>query len=692
MAPFALLLCGGEGRRFGGVTPFDKPCVPVFGRPVHDWVLASLTAAATPLRDVVVAVPEGAAGENLVRRLARAHPTLALRHVALPYQTRGPAETVLLALTALTALTDLADRPFWVLDNDVVYDAATPWCRLAGSDGSNASDGDAVAVLTASTPRPLGVTDGDGSASPYGHVVTSAVGDAVTRIVEKAWVSDRIVLGGYGFSSARLFRALMAGHLGHRGELFMSGVVAAAIRAGVHVRSVDTPAAFAIGTPDQIAGAIAAGRLRPTPLTWVFDVDETLLSLPATPGDLATAQPLPDAAAFVRRLHAQGHRIVLHTATVDGGETGRQARDALLAALRAAGVPYDELRFGKPRGDVYVDGRATNPAWWHGRWATAALGFGFDDDVRGAAERRQVAPGVTRSGPTTCTKTGAPDALAGYAAFLRALGGVAPQTPLGGVAPRLVDQEGEQGQGRDGAGCVSMEWLPGVSVGRLNAWGTLTPDVMAEALVLLARFHAADADAGAPLPAREALLRNYMPKLRERLSAHAALYALVLSPAELGGLETALSRFFDAYEPYPAAVVHGDFWLHNLIWDPAERVMRAIDMRGRLGDELTTAGDRAYDYGKLLQSLSGFDLAVLRPGASDCVSDSPHIEALRAHAEAAGLDFGDVRVVCLALVLGALPFHPELTATPGARAATRRLVLGLADAAFPPPLAEKDVL
>ncbi|UXY15859.1 molybdenum cofactor guanylyltransferase [Chitiniphilus purpureus] len=62
----ALILCGGQGRRFGGQ---DKGLVPLAGRPLVQWVLAAL--AGWPVGQVLLS-----ANRNAVRYRAFGHPVL----------------------------------------------------------------------------------------------------------------------------------------------------------------------------------------------------------------------------------------------------------------------------------------------------------------------------------------------------------------------------------------------------------------------------------------------------------------------------------------------------------------------------------------------------------------------------------------------------------------------------------------
>ena len=53
-------------------------------------------------------------------------------------------------------------------------------------------------------------------------------------------------------------------------------------------------------------------------------------------------------------------------------------------------------------------------------------------------------------------------------------------------------------------------------------------------------------------------------------------------------------------------VIHGDLVFTNILIDSSENI-KLIDMRGKIGDKLSIAGDWLYDWAKIYQSLIGYD-------------------------------------------------------------------------------------
>ncbi len=69
--------------------------------------------------------------------------------------------------------------------------------------------------------------------------------------------------------------------------------------------------------------------------------------------DYSKAIPLESNIQILRNLHEKGHTIVLHTAR--GYATGIDWKEITTKQMKAWGVPFDELIFGKPDADFYVD-------------------------------------------------------------------------------------------------------------------------------------------------------------------------------------------------------------------------------------------------------------------------------------------------------------------------------------------------
>jgi len=84
-----------------------------------------------------------------------------------------------------------------------------------------------------------------------------------------------------------------------------------------------------------------------------FDLDGTLTELEC-PDDLLDIKPRLDVIAHLKRLHKEGHVIIIHT----GRPSNR--REVTIQWLKKYNVPYHELHFDKPRAHLYIDDSTIN--------------------------------------------------------------------------------------------------------------------------------------------------------------------------------------------------------------------------------------------------------------------------------------------------------------------------------------------
>src|SRR5581483_12137981 len=101
-----------------------------------------------------------------------------------------------------------------------------------------------------------------------------------------------------------------------------------------------------------------------------IDVDGVLCELRRPEQTYAEVQPLPGAVEKMKALKAAGHYLILmtarHMATCNsnvGLAIARQGK-TLLDWLAKHEIPYDELWFGKPHADVYIDDNAYRFSSW----------------------------------------------------------------------------------------------------------------------------------------------------------------------------------------------------------------------------------------------------------------------------------------------------------------------------------------
>lgn len=104
-----------------------------------------------------------------------------------------------------------------------------------------------------------------------------------------------------------------------------------------------------------------------------IDIDGTICELKNIIGNYSDVKPLPGIREFIRACKARGDYIILYTArhmkTCNGnvGKVIKKEGLNLLQWLEREQIDYDEIYFGKPQADVYIDDNAIrfNGSWNH---------------------------------------------------------------------------------------------------------------------------------------------------------------------------------------------------------------------------------------------------------------------------------------------------------------------------------------
>ena len=93
---------------------------------------------------------------------------------------------------------------------------------------------------------------------------------------------------------------------------------------------------------------------------YCFDIDGTICS--NTDGNYEDAKPYLARIKQINSLHEEGNKIILFT--VRGTTTGIDWRPLTEKQLKNWDVSYDELLFGKPEADKYIDDKADDIFNW----------------------------------------------------------------------------------------------------------------------------------------------------------------------------------------------------------------------------------------------------------------------------------------------------------------------------------------
>jgi capsule biosynthesis phosphatase len=102
-----------------------------------------------------------------------------------------------------------------------------------------------------------------------------------------------------------------------------------------------------------------------------IDLDGVVCRLREPGQNYADLEPVPGAVEKLRQMRAAGHTIIIATArhmkTCDGNVGQAVARQGAVTLewLARHGIEYDEIHFGKPHAQVYIDDNALRFESWN---------------------------------------------------------------------------------------------------------------------------------------------------------------------------------------------------------------------------------------------------------------------------------------------------------------------------------------
>jgi aminoglycoside phosphotransferase len=147
---------------------------------------------------------------------------------------------------------------------------------------------------------------------------------------------------------------------------------------------------------------------------------------------------------------------------------------------------------------------------------------------------------------------------------------------------------------------------------------------------------------------------NYSEKLKLRFSNSLNLYKKYNLIPIFENIMTKLNEYEKNNLGKPS-VIHGDPVFSNIILTENNKI-KFIDMRGKLGENLTVYGDLYYDYSKLYQSLIGYDFIL-----KNLEVDNHYIEKFLDffHFKFNQFELSWIKVITASLFFSLLPLHEE---------------------------------
>jgi capsule biosynthesis phosphatase len=595
---------GGVGQRFrdeGYLMP--KPLINVLGKSMIYRVIDTLDIDS---EDTIYIVYHNHLKEFNFEDLIKFYfPKKNIQFIPLDYMTKGAAETVLNCLNTLD--NKKLNENFLLLDCDTFYED-----NIIESFKQSPNK-NLIHYHTDTNPDPI-----------FSYIKTNHKGQ-VTEIKEKIKISNKANTGAYGFESGYLLKKYCNQVLDLNSELYISHVYNEMLKDNIEIYGKEIFEFNCVGTPLQLQIYCNQNKHKSEKLRICFDFDNTLVSYPTIPGDYYSVKPITRNINFVKLLKELGHTIIIYTARrmrTHGGNVGAVMADiskVTFDTLDKFDIPYDEVYFGKPYANFYVDDLAVNPSLsldkTLGIFNTNTTPRDFN---KVEFQGNKVIKYTSNKGEVFWYQN-IPEEIKQY-------------------FPKVYKAQDNK---------LVLENVKGVNYSYLYTNKSLTLEDLDTLMMSLIDVHSIKN------PSKSNIYANYVEKLTQRYYDHKMLYKKHYSSKEIfDTLVEKLTNYENKSLGY-SSTIHGDPVFTNIL--KTETGIKFIDMRGKLGDELTLEGDMYYDFAKIYQSIIGYDFIL-----NDIEIDNIYINKFKTHFESKFIDpdsIKHIKVITASLLFSLLPLH-----------------------------------
>ncbi|CAF4883143.1 unnamed protein product [Rotaria sp. Silwood1] len=615
-----LIPMGGIGLRFSKKNyRFPKPLIKIVGRPMLFWLLDYLDTK----EDDIIYIGILANMEkqfDFIQTLKMEYPKKTFEGIILDFETRGAAETLFIMLQSISQ--DRLKRKTISLDCDTIYFKSIIEQFRQLPDNLNASF-----YFEDTNCKPIY------SYLKFEQDITIEGYSLVADVCEKIMISTHANTGAYAFRSALILRQFCVQVLdetvGQAGEYYTTHVIKLMMNqkelfVGIQVSTNDF---VCVGTPDQLNQFLKKLKTEESPMAirqmrFCFDLDNTLVSYPVISGDYSSVEPKMENIQLVRELHRAGHYIIIQTARrmkTHQGNVGAVIADIgkiTLETLAKFDIPYDELLFGKPYADIYVDDSAI-----HALIDTAKeIGWSLNDTITDVRRHKQIKGFISsrhfhtvQQLDDSIIKSSSSDSLQGEIYFYQNI-----PPSIADLFPHLERIETNKDAGITS---IIMEKINGITYSHLLTSLCLTEGRFLKFLSSLNRIHSSLMTEFSDK--KTSIYANYSRKILSRYNQYNHVYQnldehfgkssefSIVSSKELLDY---FMKFFAEYEEYKHGqfnpIIHGDPVFSNALLTRDSRVV-FVDTRGTLGEEVALYGDLHYDLAKVYQSLTGYDFILM---------------------------------------------------------------------------------
>jgi len=552
---------GGVGKRFTEENyNLPKPLIKSLGSPIIFWTIDNLELSSNDKLFIVYREEFNIFNfENLLKNKFR---DINFKFISLKNDTIGASETVLYALEEMND--DELNKLTIVIDSDNFYNENI--IKISKEKNNN-----------------LIFYHKDYDINPiYSYI--SIDGNKVVDIREKEKISDNACVGAYCFKTAILLKKSIKLSIinskRQKNEFYISSIYNTLIENGVFIDSFEIKGFNCLGTPKQLKSFSSNLNSFNTKYRFCFDLDNTLVTYPEIEGDYRSVKPIKRTINFLKFLKKNGHTIIIYTARrmrTHAGNIGKVQSDIAkitFDTLDKYKIPFDEIYFGKPYANFYIDDLSIKPF----------------DDLEKETGFYNVHPETRDHNKIEIFN----DYLIKYSKSIdgeRYYYNNIP-TDLKYLFPEILD---------NGDNFIKLSKVTGIPLSFLNTNNTITEELLFKVFDKINTLHNYSIDSQNQYID---IYSNYYKKVKKRVDG------FDFSKYEkFDSIKNEIYNFLLKYESDRRGkfgIIHGDPVFTNILIDNKDDV-KFIDMRGKIGDTCTIYGDIKYDWAKIYQSIIGYD-------------------------------------------------------------------------------------
>ena len=606
-----IILCGGIGKRCNNYS-LPKPLNYIQGRHMIEYIIENIPA------DEIYIIYNILLNEyNFCEIIINKFKHKQFYFSAVDYLTRGAVES---AYVGLQKYTNMDNDNIVFVDNDNIHNFSK----------MNNFNNDFIGYsINYNNPN-------------YSFI--KILNNTIVNIEEKNRISDFYCCGLYGFKNVDNFKKyakrMLETNYKTKNEFYFSQLYKLIIQDNGIIEPFYIENTTHIGSYNEIKykpEIISKNKLR-----ICFDLDNTLVTYPTIPNDYTSVKPINKNIILLNNLKKDGHEIIIHTARrmqTHNGNVGKVIKDIALITINTLNkfnIPYDELIFGKPIADIYIDDRAINP--YINNISYFGLFYKNDDFIPNKINNNKY--NVIEKYDNYIVKKGVYSFMKGELFYYQNI-------PLEYEMyfAKIIDYNKN-----DEFIEIKIDYISGIPLYFIYKNNLLTFRIIDDLMNILNKFHSTK---NLNINVHEDNVKNnYFKKLQKRFNKNDYNFedSEEVFKEILDGLEK-------NYSVEIVPMIHGDFWFSNIILTYDDNY-KFIDMKGQIDDILTINGDKYYDYGKLYQSILGYDLIL----NSDSINDE-YIIKMKTYflqkCKDIGLNLLYLKYVTKSLVFGTFHFIPE---------------------------------